>query len=40
MKAWVLKNIGDISLMDREIPAPKDGEVVVRVSAAGICGSF
>lgn len=39
MKAWVLNGIGDIRLQDVEKPEPADGEVLVRVQAAGICGS-
>ncbi len=38
-KAWVLREIGKISLEDVEIPVPKANEVRVRVMAAGICGS-
>ena len=39
MKAWVLKEIGNISLIDIEVPAPAPDEVLVRVCSAGICGS-
>lgn len=39
MKAWVLNGIGDISLRETEKPVPKANEVLVRVLAAGICGS-
>lgn len=39
MKAWVLREIGDFSLQEVEKPSPKAGEVLVRVHAAGICGS-
>lgn len=38
-KAWVLHDIGKISLEDVDIPVPKENEVRVRVMAAGICGS-
>jgi len=38
-KAWVLHDIGKISLEDVTIPIPKDNEVLIRVMAAGICGS-
>ncbi len=38
-KALVLKDIGKISLEDRPVPLPREGEVLVRVIAAGICGS-
>ncbi len=39
MKAWVLKDINDIGYEERRIPVPAPGEVLVRVKAAGICGS-
>ena len=39
MKAWILRNIGEIDHSDVEIPVPKDNEVLIRVKAAGICGS-
>ena len=39
MKAWVLRSIGDIEYSDVEVPSPKDNEVLIRVKAAGICGS-
>ncbi|MBR6486683.1 MAG: galactitol-1-phosphate 5-dehydrogenase [Lachnospiraceae bacterium] len=39
MKAWVLHNIGDIRFEDIDKPEPGPGEVLVRVMAAGICGS-
>ena len=39
MKAWTLYNIGDIRLGETEKPAPKAGQALVRVTAAGICGS-
>ena len=38
-KAWVLHEIGKISLEDVEVPVPKANEVRVRVMAAGVCGS-
>ena len=38
-KAWVLHDIGKISLEDVDIPVPKENEVRVRIMAAGICGS-
>lgn len=38
-KAWVLHDIGDIRYEDVEIPEPGTGEVLLRVRAAGICGS-
>ncbi|MCR5651656.1 MAG: galactitol-1-phosphate 5-dehydrogenase [Lachnospiraceae bacterium] len=39
MKAWELREIKDISLTEREIPTPSRGEVLIKVKAAGICGS-
>ena len=39
MKAWLLHDIGKISLDEVEKPLPGKGEVLVRVKAAGICGS-
>ena len=38
-KAWVLHDVGDIRYEDAEIPKPGTGEVLLRVRAAGICGS-
>ena len=39
MKAWVLHGINDLRYEDRGIPCPAPGEALVRVRAAGICGS-
>ena len=39
MKAWVLHNINDFRLETVECPAIKEDEVLVKVKAAGICGS-
>ena len=39
MKANVLYDIGDIRYTDVPDPEPQSGEVIVRVSCAGICGS-
>ncbi len=39
MKAWVLNAIGDIDLKDVDMPVPGENEVLIRVKAAGICGS-
>jgi len=39
MKAWVLHSIGDIRYEEVSMPEPKEGEVLVAVKAAGICGS-
>lgn len=39
MKAFRLHGIGDFRLEDCEKPVPEKGEVLVKVKAAGICGS-
>ena len=39
MKAWRLNNIGDFALEDVGEIVPKEGEVLVKVKACGICGS-
>lgn len=39
MKAWVLHGIGDIQFEDVKEPQPAEGEVLVKVKSAGICGS-
>ena len=39
MRAWVLHGIGDIRLEHIPVPVPKASEVLVKVKAAGICGS-
>ena len=39
MKAWVLHDIGDIRFEEVPKPEPKEGEVLLAVKAAGICGS-
>lgn len=39
MKAWVLQGIGDIEYTEVAQPEPKEAEVLVKVKAAGICGS-
>ena len=39
MKAWVLHGIGDLRYETVEEPVPGTGEGLVRVKAAGICGS-
>ena len=39
MKAWVLSDIGNICLNDVDVPNPGPEEVLIRVQAAGICGS-
>ena len=39
MKAWVLHGVNDIRYEETERPVAPAGEVLVRVRAAGICGS-
>ncbi len=39
MRALVLHQIGELRVENREIPTPGDGEVLIRVTATGICGS-
>ncbi len=39
MKAWMLHGIHDFTYEDTSIPVLKDGEVLVQVKSAGICGS-
>ena len=39
MKAWVLHGIGDFRLEETDEPVLAEGEVLVEVKAAGICGS-
>lgn len=39
MKAYRLYGVGDLRLEEAPCPLPKPGEVLVRVKAAGICGS-
>lgn len=39
MKAWVLDSVGNIELKDIDKPEARQGYVVVKVAAAGICGS-
>lgn len=39
MKAWVLHNVNDIRLEDVPMPEVGENEVLVKVKAAGICGS-
>lgn len=39
MKAWVLHEINDIRFEDVEMPVPAKDRVLLRVKAAGICGS-
>ena len=39
MKAWVLHDIGDLRLETVDEPELQEKEVLVKVKAAGICGS-
>lgn len=39
MKAWVLHNIRNLQYEEVETPIPAEDEVLVRVKAAGVCGS-
>ena len=39
MKAWVLHDINDLRLEEVLTPAPGEKEVLVKVKAAGVCGS-
>jgi 2-desacetyl-2-hydroxyethyl bacteriochlorophyllide A dehydrogenase len=39
MRAWVLGDPGQLSLVDKPIPMPGRAEVLVRVDAVGICGT-
>jgi hypothetical protein len=39
MRAWVLGDPGQLSLVDKPIPMPGRAEVLVRVDAVGICAT-
>ncbi len=39
MKAWVLGDPGELSLVDKPVPAPKKAEVLVRIDAVAICAT-
>jgi len=39
MKAAVIYQVGNIKIVDREIPAPAPNEVLIRVKACGVCGT-
>lgn len=39
MKAWVLHSINDFKFEEHDNPIPQPGEVLIKVKAAGICGS-
>lgn len=39
MKAWVLHDVNNLKYEETDTPVPRDGEVLVKVETAGICGS-
>ena len=39
MNAWVLHGVDKLKYEETDIPVLKDGEVLVKIKAAGICGS-
>ena len=39
MKVAVMNGIGEMGFMEKEIPQPKDNEVLVKLEYVGICGS-
>ncbi len=39
MKAWVLGDPGELSLVDKSVPTPKKAEVLVRIDAVAICAT-
>ncbi|WP_448638610.1 NAD(P)-dependent alcohol dehydrogenase [Geodermatophilus sp. URMC 63] len=39
MRVAVLRGAGDVAVEERPVPEPGPGEVVVRVSSVGVCGS-
>jgi L-iditol 2-dehydrogenase len=39
MKAWVLGDPGQLSLVDKPVPTPKKAEVLVRIDAVAICAT-
>ena len=39
MKAWVLGNPGELTLVDKPVPTPKKAEVLVRIDAVAICAT-
>ncbi|MHB9034594.1 MAG: galactitol-1-phosphate 5-dehydrogenase, partial [Anaerolineae bacterium] len=39
MPALVLHAVGDIRYEQVPVPAPRDGEALIRIANAGICGS-
>ncbi|MCC6609342.1 MAG: zinc-binding dehydrogenase [Burkholderiales bacterium] len=39
MRAWVLGDPGQLSLVEKPVPVPKRAEVLVRIDAVAICGT-
>lgn len=39
MKAWVLRDPGELDLIDKPVPTPKKAEVLVRIDAVAICAT-
>lgn len=39
MKAAVIYRPGDIKVIEKEIPTPAEGEVLIRIHACGVCGT-
>lgn len=39
MKSWILHDVGDFRYDEKEMPKVSDAQVIVKVKAAGICGS-
>ncbi|MCR2762554.1 alcohol dehydrogenase catalytic domain-containing protein [Microbacterium sp. zg.B48] len=39
MRAAVLHDVGDLRIEEVEVPAPAEGEVLIRVAVCGVCGS-
>jgi 2-desacetyl-2-hydroxyethyl bacteriochlorophyllide A dehydrogenase len=39
MRAWVLKDPGELKLVDKPVPVPRRAEVLVRIDAVAICAT-
>ena len=39
MKAWVLDDPGELSLVSKSVPNPRLAEVLVRIDAVAICAT-